>query len=783
MPANVQIPSFSAIFRVPPNDWPVKKLIAFSASILLLALLMEACSSAGVQIPFVPQAAGYILITFTPGLLLLRILRVHNTGFIECIGYSAGLSLALAMAVMAAINFILPPLGILHPLSTLPVFITFALVIVGLAIAAYLRDKDFHSLPLNDQQRFYWPPVLLLLLLLILTILAVKVADAYNVNTLLIVCLMVIAAVFVMAAFGKFIRSSHYPFFIFIISLCLLYQTTLMTPYLVGSDIYTEYFIYNLVALNGIWDPGIISIVNSCLSITMLAPLYSLLMNIDGVWVFKAVYPLIYALVPVILFHTFRLQVGSRIALFAVFFFVAVPTFSLEMISLCRQQVAELFLVLVILLLVERRLHILPRALMLIIFAAGIIVSHYGIGTIGLIYMALLAPLVLIIISRWFRRIWSWASREKSELPSGSPGLPTWVMLVFVAFFIGAGLYWFFITSSGINYTRLIDFIVQHSRDIVSGIFQIPPADNSAAALTDFSIRNDLIRTALGFDFLTVSTQGKIFRILQYATQLLLVLGIFRFIFRPSSYKFSPEFLALSITSVMLLAACIILPGFADRFNTTRMYHLALLTLAPFLVIGCQAVVHLLIIFSNVIRRHRSDIERVPSAVLERSTAFVAVAVLLPYFILCSGLVFEISGQKITDRIDTPYSIALSRYRLDLTSSFTLGDGAAARWLSARTLDSDKIFTDHHSWLILQYNSVPGQGQTLEPSTVSLPSNSYVFLTAWNTSSGTLTYAIAPGLRRYMDLNEIPLFNESQDNMYRIYSNRRTQVLKMENTQ
>ena len=773
----MQLPSLRAILYVPPNDWPLKRLIAFSAAILVLALLIEACSSAGAQIPIVPQVVGYILITFVPGLLLLRILRVHNTGFIECIGYSAGLSLALAMAIMAAINFILPSLGIVHPLSVLPVFITFALMIVALAIAAYFRDKDFSPLPRNDQQHFYWPPVLLLLLLLVLTILAAKIADAYNENALLVICLIVIAAVFVIGAFGRFIRSSHYPFFIFIISLCLLYQTTLMTPYLVGSDIYTEYFIYNLVLRNGIWDPGIISIVNSCLSITMLAPLYSLLMNLDGVWVFKAVYPLIYALVPVILFHIFRLQVGSRIAFLAVFFFVAVPTFSLEMISLCRQQVAELFLVLVILLLVERRLRIFPRALMLIIFAAGIIVSHYGLGTIGLIYMVLLPPLVLIIISKWFRRIWAWLSREQSGLPSSSLALPIWVMTIFVAFFIASGLYWFFITSSGINFTRLLDFLGQHSRDIAAGIFQIQPATNNTAGLADFPIRDALIRTALGLDFLAASPQGKIFRILQYATQLLLVLGILRFIFRPRGYRFLPEFLALSLSSVMLLAACIILPGFADRFNTTRMYHLALLTLSPFLVIGCQAVAQLVITIGNVIQRHRPVIEGMQSTVMQRSTSFIAVFVLVPYFIFCSGLVFELSGQKVTDRIDTPYSIALSRHRLDLTGSFSARDGAAARWLSSRTADSNSLFTDYHTGLLLQFNSVPGRYQTLEPATASLPSNSYILLTAWNTSSRELTYAISPGLRKYVSIVELPIFNPVNRNLDLIYNNSGARVL------
>jgi uncharacterized membrane protein len=772
----MQLTPFIASLIVPPNDWQIKQLTGLSAFLLLLVLVLTALASFGLHVPAITEVAAFLFFTFIPGLLLLRILRIHNTGFIECLGYAVGLSLALDMAVMVAINFMLPAAGISQPITAVPLSIAFAVITAILILFVYLRDHAFAPPP-PEKPSIHWPPILLLILLLASTILAAKIADTQSNNTLLVICLIAIAAIVLMAALGRFIRPSQYPFAIFIISLCLLYQTTLQTPYLIGSDIYTEYAYYNLVSISGIWDPNTTGIVNSCLSITMLAPLYSIFMNIPGVWVFKAVYPLIFALMPVVLFKVFRLQSGPRVSFLAVFFFLAVPTFSLELISLCRQQVAELFLVLVILLLVERRLRILPKALMLIIFAAGIIVSHYGIGTIGLIYIALLAPLVLIIISKWFRRLWSWLSRGEPGLPCGSPGLPTWAMIIFVAFFIAAGLYWFFITSSGINFTRLLDFLNKHSRDIVAGIFQIQPADNSTVGLAVLSARDALIRTALGMDFLSVSLQGKIFRIFQYTTQLLLVLGILRFIFRPGGYKFSPEFLAFSLTSVMLLAACIILPGFAERFNTTRIYHLALLTLAPFLVIGCQAVVHFLILIRKFIERRRPDTERVQSAVTEHSASFIAVAVLVPYFIFCSGLVFEISGQKVTDRIDTPYSIALSRYRLDLTSSFSSKDGAAAHWLSSRTTDGTIIFTDHHAGLILQINSVPGRRQTLEPSMVSLPTNSFIWLTEWNASSNELTYAIAPGLRKYVSTTELPLFKNFTGNLNTIYNNCGAKVL------
>jgi len=718
-----------------------------------------------------------LFFTFIPGLLLLRILRIHNTGFIECLGYAVGLSLALDMAVMVAINFILPATGIPQPLTVAPIAIAFAFVALILILAAYRHDRAFTP-PHPETQAIYWPPFLLFILLLAATILAARIADAQSNNILLITCLIAIIAIVLIAALGKFIRPSQYPFAIFIISLCLLYQTTLQTPYLIGSDIYTEYFYYNLVSISGIWDPGTSGIVNSCLSITMLAPLYSIFMNIAGVWIFKAVYPFIFALMPVVLFQVFRLQAGPRVSFLAVFFFLAVPTFSLEMISLCRQQVAELFLVLLILLLVERRLLVLPKFIMACIFAAGIIVSHYGIGTIGFIYMALLLPLVLVIRSNWFRRLWGWLSQNAIGLPSAFLSLPVWALALLVAFFFVFGLFWYVFTASGVNFTRLVEFMTMHSTEISSAFTQILDFNAAIARFFDFSGRDVLVRTALGLDFADASLQGRIFRVIQLLTQLLLILGIIRLIFKPAGLKFVPEYLALCIINGMLLAGCILLPGFAERFNTTRMYHLALITLAPFVILGCIAVWEACIYIK--LAPIRSNSHPTNTLNVENGTAIIVLIILLPYFIFCSGLVFELSGQSITDRVDTPYSIALSKYRLDLTSSFGARDGAAATWLSQNGSADDTVLTDHHTGRFLEFMGVRGKQDSLTTDAAYPLTSSYTFLTDWNTSKGEVTIAIYPGLRRYIDLKEIPLFRVFKDNLNMVYSDGGAQVLLVE---
>ena len=762
---------------ITPSDWQFNKLLVFSLVLSAGAVIFAAFLYIGISVPVLTQVCGFIFITFIPGILLLRILRIHNTGWIECLAYSVGLSLALDMAVMVAINFMLPAAGIPQPLTVVPISIAFAVVTSILILAAHIRDRAFTPPP-SETQAIYWPPFLLLTLLLAATILAAKMADTLSNNTLLVICLIAIAAIVLIAALGRFIRPAQYPFAIFIIGLCLLYQTTLMTPYLIGSDIYTEYAYYNLVSISGIWDPGTTGIVNSCLSITLLAPLYSIFMNIAGVWIFKAIYPLIFALMPVIMFQIFRIQAGPRVSFLAVFFFLAVPTFSLEMISLCRQQVAELFLVLLVLLLVDRRMAILSKLIMACIFAAGIIVSHYGIGTIGFIYMALFLPLVLVIRSNWFRRFWGWLSRNAISLPSALLSLPVWSLAIVVTFFFVFGLFWYSFTAAGINYIRLTEFWTLQSSDISSTFRQILQTGEGITHFLDFSGRDVLVRTALGLDFADASLPGRIFRIIQLLTQLLLIIGILRLIFKPGGLKFVPEYLALCIINGMLLAGCILLPGFAERFNTTRMYHLALITLAPFVILGCKALWEACVYFRSTIIRANSHTANTPP--VENGPALIALIVLLPYFIFCSGLVFELSGQSITDRVDTPYSIALSKYRLDLTSSFSARDGTAATWLSHHSDADDTVLMDQHTGRFLDLMDVRGKQDSLTTDAVYPLSSGYIFLTAWNTTKGEVPIAIHPGLRKYVDLKEIPALNEFRDKLNIIYCDGGAQVLLME---
>ena len=790
----------------PLNDWEIKKCLRLALGVLLAVLSLIWLADLGFDIPGLRQIASFIFLTFIPGILILRILKIHNVGIIESLVYSVGLSLTFIMFTGLVANFTLPLIGISKPISLIPVTATLTIFVLVLMAVAYMRDKAFIGRQeITPGNKLPLTPLLLLILLLLLTIISVALIDSYQNNILLLIIILAIAGVIGLAAFGKLIEPRLYPLVILVISLCLLYQTTLLSPYLVGTDIYMEHYACQVVADNGFWSPFPHNQFNACLSITMLAPVYSLILNVNSIWIFKAVYPLLFSLVPLILFYVFSQQMSPKKAFLSAFFFVIVPTFSLEMIALCRQQIAELFLALTILLMVDRKLNLGPRLTLAIIFAMSIVVSHYGLGSITFIYMALFLPLVLVIRRSIFRRAWGWLTRKSGGLPRSliAPGaFPTKALLIVVIIYFISGFVWYGVTALGvlkfagrvwIGETRIVITEIsgldlgqtepsqgqidtsQGQIDTSQGQTDTSQGQAGPSVLFDFGQRDALVQTGLGLDFAQASPQGKGFRILQYVTQLFLIAGLLRLIFRPKHLRFTAEYIALSIVSVLLLLACILLPDFADILNTTRMYHIALITLAPFYILGGEAIwVGVSYLWHKLVQRTEAlefdgDSQGYPK--------FVVLVVLIPYFLFTSGFIYEVTGQEVTDKVDTPYSIALSSYRLDLAALFYWQDGAAAEWLSQRVGDETDVYFDGHSIKIGMLYEQLYHPLVFPYNNSELLEDTYIYFTARNIEKNEVTFITLPGLRRHANFDDIPGLTTAIENKSRIYNNGGAQVL------
>ncbi len=761
---------------VAPADWSFKHLLNAVIALTAALVLFICLGLAGIDVPVLRQLTGFLFLSFVPGVLILRILRVHRINPVESLGYSAGLSLAFVMFSGALLNFALPLLGIHSPLNLFALMATFVIATIVLAVAAYFRDRDF-----QPEQPFKWPPVkellpaLFLVLLLALTILGANLIYAFGNNLLLIICLALIGLIVILAACGKFITPPLFPAAIFIISLCLLYQTTLISPLLIGTDVYVEYQFAQLVLNSGIWAYSLPGTVNSCLSIVIMAPVYSQVMNLDLVYVFKIIYPLFFSLVPLLLYRIFRMQIGDRGAFLAAFFFMAMPTFSLEMISLCRQQIAELFFALFILLCIERRIQFKAKIILMIIFPMFIAASHYALGFINFGYLGLMLVFVIIMRTGCFLKAWEWLTRKTGGLPAymkepGAGGLPLIILAAPIILYLLLGITWAGLTASGSSLKFLENTLSSQFADTARAI----SAFFSPAHLSNFGQGNALIMTALGLDFSQVSLPGKIFRILQYLTQFFIIAGCLRLLIKPSGLKFRIEYIGLSLVSLGILAACIMLPDFADRLNITRWYHIALITLAPFCILGAGAVWD---IGKSLLNKIRTKAQNAPRPGVN-SAFYIAVSCLLlvPYFIFTSGIVYEITTQQDTESVDTPFSIALTAGRVDIVGIFNQMDQHAPQWLFERAGDRITVYSDYHAenMLIFVNDKVTAGLITLDSK---FQGPSYIYLRSWNTQKGEITFTIGKaGLRKHVKIQDVTGLADTLSRSDRIYSNGGAQI-------
>lgn len=556
------------------------------------------------------------------------------------------------------------------------------------------------------------------------------------------------------------------------IAIALLYQTTLLSTYLVGSDIHLEYYYAKSVSQNGYWDASIASPINSCLSIVMLAPVYSLLLDMDIIWLFKIIYPLFFCLVPLALFYIFRLQMGSRYAFLTAFFFISLPMFFMDMLQLARYQISELFFVLVILLMVDRKLKLVQRTVLVLIFGFGVIVSHYGLGTGYAIGYITVGMLVLVIIkSRPGRTVWQWIVGKSNSLPDDLRSAGAFNKKA-MAIIVGASLVFMFayygVVASGAG-TGNIRVITGMARGAIKGL----------GFLLNFSMLGPLAQTAIGLDFTKASALGKVWRVLQYLVEFCFIAGFFRLIFRPATLgKLKAEYIALVIVSVLILVAIFVLPSWSEAKGITRIWQITLLIISPLFIFGGEAIALCVVNLARALRKSFTSLgTRLDYQAL---TWFPVLVILLPYFIFNSGVIFELNRNQTCSFIDIPYSVAISSYRLDLNTVFAQQDLAAASWLCKIPKEEAPVYVDDNSGkLFANRIDFPCKVAGISHDRPKAGSTGYVYLRAWNVRNREVTFATGYAIRESVSFDDLPWFRQGLEIADRIYNNGGAQVLML----
>lgn len=688
------------------NDWGIKKFLITILSIQVIVWGLIGLDALNIHIPMLRQFFCFVYLFLVPGFLVLRILRMHNLGNVISTIYAVGLSILCVMFVGFSMNLLYPLLGLQHPISLTPLVITLSLFVLILTFISYIFDKNFSNPSYFTDGEISSKTFLFLCLIPFISIIGTYLMNTYQINFLTMFLILLISFTLFLVVFNK-ISDTYHSFTIYVISVSLLFLVSLISNYLAGGDIVSEFYISDMVLRDGIWNMHIqfnnknLNNLSTLLSITDLAPITSIICNINLMWTFKIVFQLIYALVPLGLYELYKEQTHPKIAFLAVFFFMATFTFYGEMTLLARQEIAELFFLLVVLLIIKSSKKNIQTSILVILFSVGIITSHYGLSYLLMLIMMISLPLLYLLKNHHdvLKKLKiNLDIMKNTDLKSNNRIITSTIILFFIVF----SFFWYNYTSNASVFIVIANLADKISSSLFTDFFNPQFAQGSA-----------IIQGSQKFLMYTIS------KYLHLISQFLIVFGLFSILFLKFNTKYKTklnvEYLILAIATLIVLLISIVVPYFSVSMQTSRIYHIAQITLSPFLVLG---FIKLMELFS----RNRINFDNI----LKIISVFLVI-----FFIFNSGFVYEITGQIQ----DTTTLIAFHpnyNYRVYNSLEFS-----GAEWAS-KFIESNNIYSDEYKITLFPLVGKYGRTFSINDETSFYRPNSYIFLGTQNIQTETL---------------------------------------------
>lgn len=752
------------------NDWKFDQFIKLILLLQVLTWVITGLKFSNINIPVLSQVITFIYLTFIPGFLILRIFRIHKLGNIETVLYAVGLSIVSLMFIGCLMTIFFPLIGISKPITLLYLIISISLYVIVLCVLSYVIDRDFCDPNFIDINEYFSSKFLFLCLLPFLAIFGAYALNFYNDNIISMFLFLLIGLTLLMVVFDK-ISEKLYPFTVWIIAISLLYVSSLVSPYVWGWDIQNEYYLANIIIQSSYWNFSLMDAYNAMLSIVTVAPIYSIFANMNLDYVFKIVYPFLFSLVPLGLYKIFKMQTSPKVAFTAVFLFMSFNTFYIELLSLAREMTAELFLVLMLLLIFSKKLNMGLNTLF-VIFGIGLIVSHYSV-TYFFIFALICASLILILFS---------LSQKNSNLNKNAFTLFNFQNLKNIV--LNMSIIGFFIVFTYLWYTNIA---FSHASAGIVGVFQAVNVDflqkiyasllkwgliqNSYWILTillllgiivfylfrknkvqfNFEIKEkplihfidqiaNFIESKIDFKVIAAISViiliGMVFligppktwivsvlRYLNYTTVFFALTGFLVSFIYYSRNKIQKEYFTFSIIAVVMLFAGIFLPSFEVAFNISRIYEISFMFLAPFCIIG--GILIFKSIF-NALNKFKID---------DNKAIKVFSGFLLIFMLFNTGFVSVIAGQSIPMHLTTPNG------QSDYYPRFDVSDSMGAKWLAENKIDT-KIYADVYGvfafYRYIYSPALPSAYNNVYLISDNNDPNSYIFLRKLNKNNNIL---------------------------------------------
>jgi uncharacterized membrane protein len=723
------------------NDWPMRRFVLLSVFVMMATSLLTIVRWLDPSNSY--SDLGFVLVPFllfVPGAGIMRLFRLHGTGMARSVMYSLGLSLILLMFIGFFLN-ILHYVGIMEsPLTIGPINVAF-LAIMGLITFAVIKRDTGYRMPtaasLLDHRVFLSVALAILPPFAVLMGTHLTAFDGDRTMMQLIVIGLCLIPIAVMSR-----RIKNYDLLILSASISFLFQRVLMTNYLMGYDIFTEYAAARITITNGWWNvlahTGLEGAgANTALSVVTLAPMLNNLTGIGLIDLLKIVYPFAFAFLALGVYKAAQSQLGTNAALLGAFLVIGYQSYYNLLSQMAKQEIAELFMVILLLVLTESALSIRSRKWLAAVCLLGVIVSHYGMAYIAMGFVG--GMFGLSFLSAFFkkrhpgeglgRRFISsikgwWEDQRSMEIMS------IFLLLLYVVVFFT----WYSITGSGV----MLSFVQ-------SGSEYIPISEASAGyTLSQFdALEFLLINYGSGFH--------NIEKYLVLTAQILSVVGLVHLVLnRKTLYtKVNKDFVNMAILAMLILVACYVVPGFSKLLYFGRFFHLTSIFLGAFVLLGVVAIARAV---GDLLPNRKRNISVDSRKLLAVCTVFVVA--------------FTLFNTSVMYIATNDYS---NSFTLDEATSWAIysdTDVQGAKWAS---LDEHRgnyvIEGDLHRFTIFIGESVPSD--KLRYQWYSGNTDSLVYLSSWNTEYRYVYSVNKGGTLTYTPLSDIlGQFNGNYDMVY-----------------
>ncbi|MEF8790282.1 MAG: DUF2206 domain-containing protein [Haloarculaceae archaeon] len=697
----------------------VPRTPALVAVLNLVLLAFAAVPDGGGPVAAVRAVFGVAYLALVPGWLVVGLLDPEEA-FVttERALYAVGLSFLSVMFVGLVLNTALPFLGVEAPLRPVPLGLGLAVFTGALAAVAERRGTDpLSSLPRPPSGAREWRVVAAFALLPGVALVGAYSNRVFLTNLPTLIFVLLVATLPFLLVTGA-IPERLNPFVLYATAVGLLVFGSLHTPFLSGRDASWEFYFANLVVETGRWDPTVSFKADVMLGISLARPAYAMLTGLPLESVYKYTTPLLFAAVPVGVYHLTRSRpwTSVTVASLSAYLLVSFWSFYVKLSHNYRQQLAMTFLVLLVIAWGRTRgtgRTARVGALLLVAFGFGLTVSHYG---TAFVFMSLSGfVLAVAVAATAIHDRLGWFEDAPRKLPLAALGA-----------FVVLGMTWYMYVGRGILFNQLSRIGGQILIDVLGLRTSVSATGGSGARW----VTRDLY-----------SVSYEVFRWLNYVTVAFVTVGYLAMLFGDLRDRTLArlEYLLFAGGSGVLLVTAVLFPS-ANPIDLARLYPITLFWIAPLCVGGGLLVL-----------REVGRVVGGPSGPAAADRRYTALAVFFAVFLLYStGFVPAVTGEfqyneglVVEERLEDPTAIA------DSSSSTLLArDVAGARFLADHREITYPVLTDFSGTFLWSYGEVPRQDrwppvesatrQGLRRSPADVPEESYVFFRPVNTERGII---------------------------------------------